>query len=425
VNSRPDEVWTALGEQRLPANAEDLIPALTAPAFKDNSAKRYKFDGPRPYLRNAWIRFCTIDHPADAGRSYRKEGSTMSSKDTRTDFDRAERTSHHEFPCPTIATNLKGAYAIPAPSADFDPEKASNEELIKHGIFWRRPHPHENPAIVRAWRRAFSRERMKIERIVPELEVRHGETHLLGRLHKRVTDTSFVTGTWAGAGIRGGGPWGGIVGTWEIPTVSKPSEPQGTEGGWNSSSWVGIDGFNFDITSNDVFQAGVQQSVDAQGNASYVSWFEWYAPQQAGSPSYINQTNFTNLEVNPGNQITCFLALFQMPIIGPLGVILFINETTSTSVMTLLTAPPGATATGNTIEWIMEAPDGGEPKSSLPNFTPVVFTTAVASRGSGAGADYDVGNPQNGDTTNIETADGTILTTVTTGNDTLTIDFIG
>jgi hypothetical protein len=96
-----------------------------------------------------------------------------------------------------------------------------------------------------------------------------------------VSDQNFVNSAWAGAGIRGLGPWNGIIGIWKIPTVSQPSEPQGTEGGWNSSSWVGIDGFQVNLISNDVLQAGIQQKVDAQGNASYVAWYEWFAP---GSP---------------------------------------------------------------------------------------------------------------------------------------------
>ena len=68
-----------------------------------------------------------------------------------------------------------------------------------------------------------------------------------------------------------------------IPTVSKPTEPQGTEGGWNSASWVGIDSANTNdgkFSSNDVLQAGVEQRVDARGNANYTAWFEWFAPTQ-------------------------------------------------------------------------------------------------------------------------------------------------
>jgi len=89
----------------------------------------------------------------------------------------------------------------------------------------------------------------------------------------RKTDAGFSSNNWGGGSIQGN--WVTAVGTWVVPTVSTPPEPQGTEGGWNSSSWVGIDGA---YGSNDVLQAGIQQRVDSQGNASYVAWFEWFAP---------------------------------------------------------------------------------------------------------------------------------------------------
>jgi len=79
-----------------------------------------------------------------------------------------------------------------------------------------------------------------------------------------------------------------------------------------------------------------------------------------------------------------------------------------------------ATFAGNSIEWIMEAPDGGEPITAPPKFTPVQFTSAIGCNASGA-----VGNPQSGDTANIETTGGKLLTKVAVGNDTVTIDFIG
>jgi hypothetical protein len=51
---------------------------------------------------------------------------------------------------------------------------------------------------------------------------------------------------------------------------------------------------------------------------------------------------------------------------------------------TVLPVPSGANFSGGSAEWIVEAPDGGEcgtagqPQSSLPAFTPVVFGSTVA-----------------------------------------------
>jgi hypothetical protein len=346
----------------------------------------------------------------------------MSNTGTRAKFGHDEQEFLKKFPCPLIATNMKGAYSIPAHSDDFDPNTAKEDELTKNGVFWRRPAATDSPALMKAWQRVFSRKWLAKDRIVPKLEPQAGKTHNLRKPLRPVTDQNVVNSAWAGAGIRGGGQWNGILGVWKIPTVSKPSEPQGTEGGWNSSSWLGIDGFDVNIVSNDVLQAGIEQKVDSQGNASYVAWFEWFAPAQQGSPAYINQTNIPNFAVKPGDQVLCLVNFFSpFSFLPNIGIITFANETTGKNFMMILWAPPGATATGNTIEWIMEAPDGCEPISALPKFTPVAFTSAVAS---GAGG-VDVGNPQNGDTANIETTAGKLLTSVTVGNETVTIDFIG
>jgi len=86
--------------------------------------------------------------------------------------------------------------------------------------------------------------------------------------------------------------------------------------------------------------------------------------------------------------------------------------------------PPGATFDGNSVEWIMEAPDGGLPISALPSFTPVQFTAAL-----GCGADgVTVGNPQNGDNWNIvdnSQNPPVTLTATTLGNTAVTVTFTG
>jgi hypothetical protein len=104
------------------------------------------------------------------------------------------------------------------------------------------------------------------------------------------------------------------------------------------------------------------------------------------------------------------------------GSIFIGNQTTGLHTSLFLIPPPDASAAGNSIERIMEAPFGGEPAVALPKFSPVIFTSAV-----GSGPDNAVGNPQNGDTVNIETkpVNGQVLTSVTVGNETVTINFIG
>ncbi len=78
-----------------------------------------------------------------------------------------------------------------------------------------------------------------------------------------------------------------------------------------------------------------------------------------------------------------------------------------------------AAFTGNTAEWIMEAPDFGEPISSLPKFSQVQFTGAQCSGPGGASSD-----PSQGDVWTVS-GFGKTLTAVTLATDEVTVDFTG
>jgi hypothetical protein len=464
-------------------------------------------------------------------------------------------------PYELIPTRLPGVFISPSPPDGFDPQTASPASLIRHGLLWRRPEHGADPALRAAWERVFSRSWRAEDRIIPEFEPQIGKTHNL-RGAERHADGNFTGAVWAGCVISG--TWTGAIGFWTIPTVSPSSEPQGTEGGWNSSSWVGIDGT---FGSNDVLQAGVQQVVDSNGNASYVAWYEWFAPAQSNSPSYINQVNIPNFAVSPGETVYCsvqyispermqpgatvtalwrsnethldlfatgtdgavwstwweagpgwqpwflihpeikmqpgatvtalwrsnethldlfatgtdgavwstwweggpgwqpwflihpeikmqpgatvtalwrsnetHLDLFATGtdgavwstwweagpswqpwffISGAAGQVYFANETTGQYFSITLAPPPGATFSGNCAEWIMEAPDGGEPISSLPRFTPVNFTSAIC-----CGPNNTIGNPTNGSIFTI-VGFGTTLTSAVLSNYGVTINYVG
>jgi len=334
------------------------------------------------------------------------------------DFLPDEGAFRARHPFPLKPTNLRGAFAIPAPPDTFDPKTASQSDLTKNGLMWRKPAPGDPPELQRAWDRFFSRKWLAKDRIVPESHPQIGVIHKYrGPAPVKQQDGTFVGNVWAGAGTKTG-KWTSVIGSWKIPSVTAPPEPQGTEGGWNSSSWVGLDGFFF---SNDVLQAGIQQRVLSIPPFNlhipiYVAWYEWFAPQQANSPGYIFQTNIANFPVKPGDSVFCSVQYNG----STSGSISFANDTTGQHFSITLAPPPGANFNGQSCEWIMEAPDGGEPVSSLPKFTPVTFTSALACGPNGATT-----NPQIGDLLNIQTAGGKLLTSTTVGNDTATITFIG
>jgi hypothetical protein len=185
---------------------------------------------------------------------------------------------------------------------------------------------------------------------------------------------------WAGGVVSG--TWTGAYGVWRVPSVTRPVTPPGTDGTWNSSSWIGIDGT---FGSNDVLQAGVQQSVDAAGNASYVAWYEWYVLPKAGYPSYVYQTNIPNFPIGPGDEVVASIEYGAGQ-----GHIHFGNLSNGKYFTQTLAAPPTASVSGNTVEWIMEAPNFGEPpnggkaETSLPAFSPVVFSSFLGTGPNGA-----------------------------------------
>jgi hypothetical protein len=335
---------------------------------------------------------------------------------------------------------------------------ASTAALINQGLLWRRPGPADDATLRAAWERTFSRVWCAQDRTVPHLEPQIGRTHNL-RHAKHTTGNSFTSRNWAGASIEG--TWTSVTGHWVIPMVSQPGEPQGSESGWNSSSWVGIDGT---YGSDDILQAGVEQRVNASGNTSYVAWCEWFAPQYPNSPSYIFQTNISNFAVSPGDTVYCSVqyagpmvpsaapSRCQIPsnnqqhvnyldaagrvhelyrsdstgrqendlaaFFGRTGILRFVNATTGQHFSLTLEPPPGASFRGRSAEWIMEATGGDEPASYLPKFTPVQFTSAIC-----CGANT-VSDTVNADTWNI-TRGGQMLTSVTPDHDAVTIEYVG
>jgi Peptidase A4 family len=327
-------------------------------------------------------------------------------------FAHDETAFRARIPYPLVTTNLQGVYASLSPSGDFDPNKVSACELVKNGLLWRRPCTNDVPALQRAWQRVFSREWRAKNRIVPELHPQLGRSHALRKAMKKISDTSFVSSAWAGAGTRGGS-WTGIIGFWKIPAVTKLTEQ---EIGWRCSSWVGIDGFDVGIGSNDLLHAGIERCVSADGVASCVAWFEWCAPAQAASPPYVHQTNIANFPVSAGQDIFCSVQYIG----NRAGYIYFANETTGQHFSVTLAPPPGATFSGNSAEWIVEAPQASEVCTALPRFGPVAFTSAIACSSSGA-----LGNPKRGDTVDVEDASGGILASVEVADYAAAIDFTG
>ncbi len=304
-------------------------------------------------------------------------------------------------------TNLQGAVAVKW-SPDFRITAENHAAAIASELLGK-DGPFADARLEAIRKRILAQRWPEDARIIPHLAPQKGRTHLLAPTTK-TSETSFTSNKWAGCRIPG--TWSHAVGIWKVPTVSIPSTPPGTDGGWDSSSWVGLDGT---FGSNDVLQAGVQQSVAANGATTYVAWYEWYAPATSGSPGYIKQTNIDNMPIEPGDEV--FAGIHYQ---GRQGLVMFGNVTRGRYFSIVLDPPPGASFSGNSAEWIVEAFNSGEPGTSLPRFTPVEFSAAIASSDV---AGSPSGLPVNGDTTNV-VAFGRNLTSVELSVASVEIDYL-
>jgi hypothetical protein len=311
------------------------------------------------------------------------------------DFAHDEEAFKRSIPYELRPTNLKGVYTIPAPPEGFDPNTASRSERIRHGFLWRRPTANDPPELRAAWEKAFSR---KWDRIVPISHPQLGHTTAHYRMpapEKQEDGLSIQSSDWAGAvaSVKNQ-TWNSIIGFWTVPTVNIPTEPEGAGGGWNSVSWIGIDGAQAigqrGDASSDVLQAGIQQQIVSFFNGHtviqiplYTAFYEWNIQNpQPGTPGYVYITTIDNFPVSPGDEIYCSVQYVYSHVTGQkvAGRIDMGNSSSKTTQQFSITlAPPdGADFNGRSAEWIMEAPSFGRVPATLPAFTPVTFTTCVA-----------------------------------------------
>ncbi len=289
-----------------------------------------------------------------------------------------------------LPTNVAGAYSIPLLKPDFDPHAAGRGELRRHGFPWLRPDAQTSPPARKAWAGAFGPGWRPSGQIVPHLAVVPGAAPVGKR----------PGGAWSGVVVRdpfgrAGGGNAGVTGQWRVPTVARPANDRapgpvlgfgGREpplAGWDSSSWIGIDGGA--PGAADVLQAGVQHYVAAAtGRAAYLAWFEWYVPQpDPNDPAYVHPMAIANFDVHPGDALSCNVSYVDRQY----GTVSLGNLSTGAWFSMALMKPLKASFGARSIEWILESPGGGPP-----DFGPVAFTSAFAC----GGATGELVGPQSG-----------------------------
>ena len=157
---------------------------------------------------------------------------------------------------------------------------------------------------------------------------------------------------WAGYTATGG-TFTAVSGTWSVPRFA-PDSPAGAD-----AIWVGIGG----VRSNDLIQAGTQQTVSGHGTTSYQAWIETLP--QASRP--------VPLTVNAGDTVS--VSLQEQPTGDWL--IAFENTTTGKQYQeTIQYASSRSSA-----EWVVEAPMARRGRLvPLDTFGSVAFSQAATTR---------------------------------------------
>ena len=200
-----------------------------------------------------------------------------------------------------------------------------------------------------------------LERI-PESAIHHHQAGI-----PRIHLWDSTSGNWSGyavPGTSGSDTFTGVLGTWQVPTVT------GSRGKTTYSSvWVGLDGYD----TGSVEQIGTEQDWTKSGQQNY-AWFEMYP-----SGSYL----IRGFPAYPGDSITAQVVyqgngVFQLTIANT-------THKASYTVPSSYTTSP--TVTRQSAEWIVEAPWSGH-ILPLADFGTVHFSDCLAtSVGSGGEAE--------------------------------------
>ena len=176
------------------------------------------------------------------------------------------------------------------------------------------------------------------------------------RLVVAVTSTARLPGVtdppesrnWAGYTVTSG-TFTALGATWTVPRFA-PDSPAGAD-----AIWVGIGG----VHSNDLIQAGTQETVSGHGSTQYAAWVETLPKASQPVP----------LPINAGDSVTVTLQQQY----GDDWLVAFVNNTTGkTYQLTLQYASSRSSA-----EWVVEAPSARRGRVlPLDVFGSVSFTRA-------------------------------------------------
>ena len=276
-----------------------------------------------------------------------------------------------KLPPNAIPLNVPGTYTLPAPPPNFDPEKASSDELLAHGL---PPMPDKtaNPKQHADWLNAVSMP----NQIIPVLEKTNlfhmphhaapaalsgSEQQTVGKAGSNAT--AAVSYNWSGYAIYNpSGAFGteAVAGSYVVPVARNPFGecPKSPQYEWRYSSyWVGIDGF-----ANDAL---IQNGIEADSYNDCAAAYQYYAPwiEWIPGPEY----RVSNAPVAAGD----YIFVQTWTVTSTTGCFFWANESQqwSSSICSSAGALGGNPITGASVEWVSERPYTGQGSLGLAPLT--------------------------------------------------------
>jgi len=266
----------------------------------------------------------------------------------------------------TVRTNIEGIRTFNAPPANFNPLKASDEELATYG-FPPRPDQATDPAGLAKWNKAMS---VATRRWNGELRPRQFRNQPMKEA-KAPAGVQLTPSVSHGTSTAQSYNWSAIVNTnkltkynsktsfyyifseFNVPVAQQAFNGSGgniCDGGWDIASiWNGIDGFS----NSDVLQGGVDSAYYCNGTtkeAFYATWIEWIP---AGS--------VYEYYVNPGDDM--YVETWNTS--STTGYVWIEDLTQQINAIYSLTAPSGMELVGNSAEFVVERPAGDTTSTGL------------------------------------------------------------
>jgi hypothetical protein len=280
-----------------------------------------------------------------------------------------------------------GLVPVVTPPRDFDPLKASLEDLVKYS-YPRRP-PHEDAEAFAIWLAIVSGplpthlDNLIVPIEPPDYQLSFNIPTSGGRSETSQNWSGLVTHS------AGGSPFVSAFGLWQVPAVSAP--PGTHHGDFRCSTWVGLDGTRRSLPS--MPQIGTTQRVHVKHGVTKVvleAWSQWWA---LGGITRI--LPFDGFPLAVGDTVAC-----GIDVVDPTKVNVSITNVTQGThpylrsmvpiIIPLPTGPPlvlNTAVTGTTAEWIAERPRRFAPPMDLfplPVFDHVTFSAATVTDSSGA-----------------------------------------